>query len=256
MQPKDIALAPIYLYQARKLKRTALTLPEAEGNRYGIVDLKAGRCNDKPRQALSLMMVGDSSAAGVGVNHQEEALLGHLLKALQDTPAVLETFSEIDWSLHATSGHTSFDILRRLYVIPSPPVSIDVLIVLAGVNDTTANVSHQKWQEQLEEIIALGRRKFGVKHFVFPDLPPMAHMPAIPAPLSHYVGAKSDLLNVKLQEVSQRHADVTTLQVDFSVMGKTAEDLFSEDGFHPNSLAYEFWAQRLAEHLVDVIKNK
>ena len=55
------------------------------------------------------MLLGDSSAAGVGVSSQQQALAGQLLEQLQLLPQIQQKFSQLEWSLHATSGHTSFD---------------------------------------------------------------------------------------------------------------------------------------------------
>ena len=149
---KNLLLAPIYLYQSHKVKRNTLRLPEPEGLRYGRVKINTTNeviANDNP-QTLSLMIVGDSAAAGVGSQTQQQALAGKLIPALQQQPVVDTKFDAISWSLQATTGHTSFDILRRLYVLANQSQPIDVMVLSVGVNDTTANVSATKWQQQLE----------------------------------------------------------------------------------------------------------
>ena len=39
LQPKHLALVPVYIYQGLKLKKTALRLPEAQGERSGHIQL-------------------------------------------------------------------------------------------------------------------------------------------------------------------------------------------------------------------------
>ena len=73
--------------------------------------------------------------------------------------------------------------MRRLYVLPTPDQPIDVMLLSVGVNDTTSNVSVHQWQQQIEDIIDIAQRKFGVRELIFLSLPPMAQMPAIPSPL-------------------------------------------------------------------------
>lgn len=254
LQPKDIALAPIYLYQGHKLKRTALRLPEAEGERHGRLRLSETEdCSQSEGDVLNLMLVGDSSAAGVGVGVQQEALMGHLLNQLRDNRDIQQKFSEIDWSLHATSGHTSFDALRRLYVLPMPKHHIDVMVVMVGVNDTTTNVAPKKWQTQLRDIIELGKRKFGAKHIIFPCLPPMQNMPAIPSPLNKFLGSKADLMNAHLLEVCDEYDNVLALPIEFKNTGLSAEELFAEDGFHPNSVAYSYLALKVAKNIAQLV---
>lgn len=115
LQPKHIALAPVYLYQGLKLKKTALRLPEAEGERRGRLTLAANdnalensQVNDNAspdKPTLNIMLLGDSSAAGVGVSSQQQALAGKLIEQLQLLPQIQQKFSQLEWSLHATSGH-------------------------------------------------------------------------------------------------------------------------------------------------------
>ncbi|MDN5565245.1 MAG: SGNH/GDSL hydrolase family protein [Psychrobacter sp.] len=263
---KDILLAPIYLYQGRKVKRDTLRLPEPEGIRCGRVMLNAAlNSHNDNQQTLSLMIVGDSAAAGVGSQTQQEALAGKLIPALQQqalaNKAFGQEFDELSWSVQATTGHTSFDILRRLYILAKPSQPLDVMVLSAGVNDTTANVSTAAWQQQLESIIAIAQRKFGVKHLVFTRLPQMAQMPALPAPLSHFIGAKATKLDEILQQVCADHNGVTYMSTDFARMldehanGNPIDIsvMFADDGFHPSSLMYGYWAQQLAELIVELL---
>src|SRR6266516_1669739 len=61
------ALGPVLLPQSKWLKRNALRLPEAAGPREGKVGVG--------EPVLRLLVVGDSSAAGVGVADQAQALV-------------------------------------------------------------------------------------------------------------------------------------------------------------------------------------
>ena len=184
----DMVFAPLYLIQARKLKQDTARLPEATGERVGVVTLNPS--SKKPN--LSLMMVGDSSACGVGVTHQDEALIGQVLVNLQTDAGLSQQFAGIDWQLHATTGHTSFDVLRRLYVLPKPSQPIDVMVIVV-VNDVTISIPMDVWQNNLSKILAIAHRKFGVKHLFFTALPPMALFPALPKPLNAFVCKKSDV---------------------------------------------------------------
>ncbi|WP_227686728.1 SGNH/GDSL hydrolase family protein [Psychrobacter fozii] len=265
---RDVLLAPVYLYQGRRIKRDTVRLPEPHGERYGHVQLSqstntlsANTQKDGVRKMLNIMVVGDSAAAGVGSQTQQEALVGKLIPALQQQSAIHTQFDELTWSLQATTGHTSFDILRRLYILPTPSQAIDVMVLSVGVNDTTANVSVRKWQQQIEEIIAIAQRKFGVRKLIFSSLPPMAQMPAIPTPLNNFIGAKASILDRILQQVCAEHDSVTYMETDFAKMieehfdGKPVDIavMFASDGFHPSSLMYGYWAQQLSELIVQVL---
>ncbi len=260
---RDVLLAPIYLYQGRKIKRDTVRLPEPNGERHGRVQLNDAieSLKEAHKRTLNLMVVGDSAAAGVGSETQQEALVGNLIPVLTQQSAIQNQFDILNWSLQATTGHTSFDILRRLYVLPAPSQPIDVMVLSVGVNDTTSKVSVDKWQQQIESIIAIAQRKFGVRELIFLSLPPMAQMPAIPAPLSNFVGAKASILDNTLQQVCAAHDSVTYMATDFPRMIAEHSNgspidiavMFASDGFHPSSLMYGYWAQQLSELIIELL---
>ena len=262
---KDVLLAPVYLYQGRKIKRDTVRLPEPHGERHGVIDLTQAnnKVSTQDAKTFNLMVVGDSAAAGVGSQTQQEALVGKLIPILEQNKAIQSNFTRLNWSLQATTGHTSFDILRRLYVLPAPEQPIDVMLLSVGVNDTTSNVSVHKWQQQIEDIINIVQRKFGVRELVFLSLPPMAQMPAIPAPLNNFVGAKASVLDEILQQVCAAHAGVTYMATDFTRMleehaNGSAIDInvmFASDGFHPSSLMYGYWAQQIVETIIQLLDS-
>ena len=262
---KDVILAPVYLYQGRKIKRDTVRLPEPNGERHGTVQLNPTSSDSaaQNKHSCNIMIVGDSAAAGVGSETQQEALVGNLIPILQQQPAIYNPFSTLNWSLQATTGHTSFDILRRLYILSAPSEPIDVMVLSVGVNDTTSSVSVDKWQQQIQDIITVAQRKFGVRELVFLSLPPMAEMPAIPAPLNNFVGAKASLMDEILQQVCANHNHVTYMATDFTRMidehsNGTPIDIkvmFASDGFHPSSLMYGYWAQQVAELIIDLLNS-
>lgn len=265
LSKKDLLLAPIYLYQGLKVKRDTVRLPEPEGERFGRVQLQSSTdtAANTYKQSLHLMIVGDSAAAGVGTLTQQEALAGKLIPALQQQQVIHSQFDELVWSLQATTGHTSFDILRRLYVLPTPNEEVDIMVMSVGVNDTTSNVSTTKWRQQIEQIIAIAQRKFGARKLIFSSLPPMAQMPALPAPLNGFIGAKATALDEVLQEVCQTHHGVHYMAADFATMAEIhskgnpidSAAMFASDGFHPSSITYGFWAQQLAALIAQLVAN-
>ncbi|MGM8886228.1 SGNH/GDSL hydrolase family protein [Psychrobacter sp. 1U2] len=263
---RDVLLAPIYLYQGSKVKRDTVRLPEPEGERHGQVKLTdaAHQTIGDNNRILSVMVVGDSAAAGVGSQTQQEALAGKLIPALQqqalNNQAFAQQFATLSWSVQATTGHTSFDILRRLYVMPKPSQPLDVMVISVGVNDTTTKVAAAEWQQRLEAIITIAQRKFAVRQLIFVRLPQMEQMPALPAPLSHFVGAKATKLDEILQQVCSAHDSVTYMATDFARMLNEHSNggpidisvMFADDGFHPSSLMYGYWAQQLAELIAEL----
>lgn len=273
---QTILLSPLYLYQAKQVKRHTLRLAEPQGERKGRSAFFKDDFTDKASQdkrPLSILLLGDSAAAGVGVVNQSQALLGQLVTALSNEPTLAQQYAAIDWQLAATTGHTSFDILRRLYTITGFP--IDVVVISMGVNDVTSNTSMADWQHHTQHIIAILQRKFQAKHIIFLGLPPMALMPALPTPLNTLIGKMAQRLDSALQQQvtaseQQRHQSrqakndktnghIHYYSADFvsdAMTGKPAcDELFAKDGFHPSELAYQHLASGIVKYMSQVLKN-
>lgn len=60
-----IVLAPVLAVQGRQVKKNTPRLPEAKGPRKGI--------QENGGKQIRLLILGDSAAAGVGVDHQDHA---------------------------------------------------------------------------------------------------------------------------------------------------------------------------------------
>ena len=95
----SIMLAPVLVFQGLKVRRTTPRLPEPEGERVG-------QTGSNP--ALSLLILGDSAAAGVGVTNQQHALLGQIIEQL--SPQL-----EFSYALFAKTGSTTATTLQALH---------------------------------------------------------------------------------------------------------------------------------------------
>lgn len=122
-----ILLFPILAFQAVNVRRSALNLADPVGRR----DVVSGQ-----GPILQLLIVGDSSAAGVGTSHQEEALLGHMRKRLSQT-------NSVHWTVDAKTGATTADTIARQQ--ESQQQKFDVVSISLGVNDITSLVPLAVW---------------------------------------------------------------------------------------------------------------
>ncbi|HSB98596.1 MAG TPA: SGNH/GDSL hydrolase family protein, partial [Burkholderiaceae bacterium] len=102
-----LALSPLLVVQAQQTRARVPRLPEAAGARDGVVG--------RGRVALRLLIAGDSSAAGVGVATQQQALAGQLLPRL-----AARRSARIHWALLARSGLTTAQTFELLRDAPLP----------------------------------------------------------------------------------------------------------------------------------------
>ena len=217
-------LAPVLVPQVLWVRKRTLTLPEPQGPRLGA----AGTGPD-----LRLLIIGDSSAAGVGASHQDEALLGQLLKRL--TPVL-----RVNWDLRATTGHKTADAITVLEAME--PGQFDVAVTSLGVNDVTGFVGRERWLAQQARLRELLREKFNVGRILVSGLPPMHEFPALPQPLRAHVGSRASQFNIDLRTSVAGDDGAGFIDIRFT----EDHSMLSPDGFHPGPAAYSVWAKRVA----------
>lgn len=232
---RDYALLPYYLIQARRVHKHTLRLADPVGERRGMHDID--NAQDK---CFRLIIAGDSSAVGVGVASQDDAVSGKLLAKLTHARPAL---NRIDWQLIAKTGSTSFGVLKQLYALPQTP--LDLIIISVGVNDVVQRTPLIHWLENIEHIIALCTRKFHAP-ILFASIPPMQLMPALPYPLNQFIGRQAGQLDSQLQRICQAHPQANYLRADFQAAGLSPDSLFAKDGFHPSAATYDYWTDVLA----------
>lgn len=222
-------LSPLLLAQALHLRRRAPRLLEPPGPREG-------HAGEGP--PLSVLILGDSSAAGVGTAHQNEALSGQIVSLLSGQRS-------LSWRLDARTGATSADALASL--VHLPPGRFDVALIVLGVNDVTRLRSPERVRRERAEIARLLATDFGVRRLVVCGVPPMGCFPALPQPLRSVLGARALRLDRILAAQAAREGWVY-LPFDMPL----SPDLMAEDGYHPSAAACRIWAETLRPHLLAV----
>jgi lysophospholipase L1-like esterase len=234
-----IVLAPLLLWQARQVRRNALRLPEAEGPREGVAGTGKVR--------LRVLIVGDSSAAGVGAPNQSQALAGRLSEALSQRLG-----GSVAWQLIARSGDTtrvSTGALRKLSLHPA-----DVMVTALGLNDMLAQMGPKDWLARLDRLDRAAVRRAGVKHIVHCGIPPIHSFPLLPNPLRWVLGADAQRYNRALGRWVKGWPERWWLPLPFENDAPADSSvLMAEDGFHPGPAIYALWAEQLAGMITNQI---
>lgn len=226
-----LALAPLLLAQAVGVRRRAPVLPEAAGPRHG----RAGRGAGDP---IRILVAGDSSAAGVGVAHQDQAIVGHLVRALETHRTGL-----IDWRLCARSGLGTREVHALLRETPPPPA--DIAVVVTGVNDVIGQVPVRR---AVAHRAALADWLLGeglVRHVVFAPLPPMHRFPLLPEPLRRVIGTDARRHDLALARWAAIRSDVSVATIAIELGPET----MASDGFHPAEPLYRACGEALGLHI-------
>ncbi len=228
-----LLLGPILMAQGKKLRNTMPLLPEPPGDRVGQVG--QGRL-------LRLLVVGDSSAAGVGADHQDQALLGQILAGLGQT-------FEVQYRLVAATGSTTRGTVRRLRNLRAE--EFDVAVTALGANDSTRLVSVERFLDEQNQLLDLLQEKFSVQTVVCSGLPPMHLFPAMPQPLRWVIGRRARALDQALQEWLSGLSRAHFLKSDYTLEAK----FMAPDGFHPGPEVYRMWGLAVARHIGHLVTS-
>lgn len=230
LKATTLVLIPALLLQGYKVKKNTLRLPEPDGERHGV----SGQ--GKP---LSILIVGDSAAAGVGVKHQNDALSGSILSELNDQ-------FKMTWKLVAKTGHTSLQVIQSIQQIEDQ--HFDVVISSIGVNDVTKLMSAHQWIKKQEIIYTLIENKFSPQLIIAAGVPPMHLFPALPNPLGWLFGQYAHAMNEKLEKYIMLNPKMDWIEYDIQQYRDLNLDM-AEDGFHPSKAVYQLWAKQVADKI-------
>lgn len=231
-----LALAPILYAQARRVRALAIELPEPHGERTGV--------EGDGEQRLRLLVAGDSSAAGVGADTQDEALARPLACQLAQR---LE--GRVAWQLVARTGLTSegvLALLRSEFVAPA-----DVAVVIVGVNDLTTEVPLRRalaWRARIAEWL---RKHAATRHVVFTSMPEIRRFPIIPQPLAWY----ADLWAQRNNAAQARWLRTLPGGAHVDLGGLTRAEWMARDGYHPAPPLYAQVAAKLSDAIGPLVER-
>lgn len=185
----------------------------------------------RPGPAIRLALLGDSSAAGYGVDRVEEttgAFLGSAVAAAADRRVHLREF--------CVSGAKSSDLDGQVdRALPTEP---DVAVILIGANDVT----HRMWPSESVRYLSEAVRRFtenGVE-VVVGTCPDLGTVRPIPQPLRHVARRWSRFL-ASAQMIAVVEEGGRTVSVG-SILGPEFDAsphlLFGPDRFHPSAAGY------------------
>lgn len=221
-------LLPILITQGLKVRKNTPLLAEPSGNRDGLVG--QGR-------PLSLLILGDSAAAGVGVETQQDALSGAIISELKNEYI-------LQWKLHAKTGDTTKQVHQAIQQLEQK--KYDVVITSIGVNDVTKLTSAQSWIKQQKQLFTQIQNHFQPKLIIVSGVPPMQHFPALPNPLAWLFGKYAEQMNTALQQWLVSQNQFRFIQYDIESF-KVLNLPMASDGFHPSKEIYAIWGQQVAD---------
>ncbi|MEY2654536.1 MAG: hypothetical protein RLZZ524_1564 [Pseudomonadota bacterium] len=239
--------APLLAWQAAQLRRNTPRLAEPGVPGVGGAGLGFSR--------LRLLIVGDSSAAGVGATDPARTLAPLLAEALSRRISETEMgLTRVSWQLVARTGVSSNTALPMMAAQQLDPA--DVLVTVLGVNDVLEQTPTGRWLANLDAIRSHAKHRAKVRFTVHCAPPRMDLMTFVPQPLRWLMGAQASRLDAALRGHVRHAYRRSRFVLPFDPTTESIDHWLAVDRFHPNEALYARWAEALADHIeYDLTQN-
>ncbi len=220
-----LALAPALVVQGRRLRRDTPRLPDAALPWHGTV---AGTS-----PPLGLLVLGDSTAAGVGADTQDQALPGHLGREL-----AARTGRAVEWRAVGENGADAREVIER-YLDEATASSFDVVFLSVGANDALGIRSRRAFERDIRRLLTRLRAASPEAVMLVSSLPAFFRFELLPQPLKWNLYLHSSSLEAGARRVV---AEIPGAHMSPPPPPYT-DGFFASDLFHPSSQGYRDWAR-------------
>jgi len=193
-------------------------------------------------EPLRMVIVGDSTTRGLGVERVEQTL------GAQVAMKVAESIGRpVELHGYGVSGAVSADVPDQLREVASRDV--DVIVVEVGSNDVTHRTSLGDVDRHTERLLRAAKDR---SEIVVLGSAGRLNSPNFPQPLRWIVMQRANAVRDRQRAVARR-LDVPFMDVKrdvspaYDAAGRSAN---SRDLFHPSAEGYEIWARPLAKLVV------
>jgi lysophospholipase L1-like esterase len=239
-----VPLLPFLYYDGKRIRKLVPKLPEAKGAR-GIARTSTAK------KKMSLITVGESTIAGVGVETHEEGFSGTLAKEL----ALLLNVN-VEWTVYARSGYTVRNVTQKLLPQIKEP-NPDLIVVGLGGNDAFKLNTPWGWRKHVTTLIGELRKRYPFTPVVFTNMPPIKEFPAFAKIVRYSIENLVEILGKTLKSLIRYHQNV--FYSDEIITLKKWEERYRQsqglkayfsDGVHPSKLTYQLWARDIVQKIV------
>lgn len=217
-----IPLAPVLLVQSRRLRSSIPRLPDAALPWTGSV------AGPKP---VRLLVLGDSTAAGVGADTQADALPGNLARNIR------ELFHRgTTWRAVGRNGATARDIVTD-YLAEATDAESDLVFLSIGANDALGLRSRGSFRKDVVQIVGEMRSANPRALVLVSLMPRFDRFAALPQPVKWNLALHADSLE------DGARAGVSGMSGVFAIPKPIpyTQEFWATDRFHPSAEGYRQW---------------
>lgn len=222
-----------------------------------VVQPAAGLPSGRPPQPLRFVVLGDSIAAGVGVDRAEESLPYLLAQRLAD--ARRRPVHVVNYGAAGARADTvrrfqlprAMEPLRRHETEPFLPAA-DAVAVVIGCNDAMHLTSPTRFREDLRAILDGIRSAAPAATVVLAGIPVFRGVLRQVEPLIWLADQYARLLRpISRAEAQRAGAAFADLAAELRQRLTPDPDPFARDRFHPSAAGYTAWADVIATALLE-----
>lgn len=203
-------------------------LPDAVGDPAGVVE--------GGEELIRLLVVGESTVAGVGVDTLENALGGRFAHHLSEA-----TGATVRWRSAGVSGITVRRTIRE--VVPGlSEGGFDLILIALGGNDVFNLNSPSRFRSDMSELIEMLRHKSPEASVFLANVPMVRDAIALPHPLKYVLAKLAKMQHFNAIDMVSRLEEVYY----FDEVKRVDDDFFS-DGIHPSAIGYDSWAREMVD---------
>ncbi len=220
------------LTQGRRLRKSTPRLPDAPLPWHGRVDPGGAGDGERASRPLHLLVIGDSTAAGVGVDHADLGLGGRLAEAL-----AARTGRTVHWRAAGRNGATARDLVHH-YLKPALAEPTDLVFLTVGANDALALRSARAFRRDVRRIVERTLAAHPDAALLMSSLPAFFRFSLLPDPLRRSLYRHSQALEREARTLISAHprAHMSPPPPPYT------EGFVASDDFHPSALGYQDWA--------------
>lgn len=225
-------LYPVYVVQGLWVLSKRIRSFPAEGVVEGSLEGKA--------PFINLLVVGDSSAAGVGIANRADGLASQLARHLNT-----KTGRAVKYFSSGHHGATSEEI--RDYVVPNiKPQSFSHIVVALSTNDIKNFHTVKRWESGFGGLLYALHARFPRAQIWWMRPLDFKFMPLMSQPLASILNMRATLFckaGEGLCEERGAHATPALKDID--------QDDFCSDGFHAGKKGFDKWADQLSGYMIE-----
>ncbi len=226
---------PVYAFQGIRIRNRTLRMAPPEPIPFAEVKGKSGK---KP---IRLLMIGDSSAAGVGVKDFKDCVAGRLPYLVSQKTGYTVTCRTCG-NNSATAGD-----LRDLIVPNLTQEEYDYIIINIGTNDAKNFHTSRRFKKEFGGLLYALNARFPTAKVIWSGIIDVSKIPLLPSPLNKLMGIRADILRQQANELCFERGALFP-QTKWRIITQN----FAEDGFHASSRGYEEWAEELSSYIADL----